>query len=148
MKYTVNSEVARGLLIRDIALAPIPFSADIKTGDRSLDQNALSHVWYGQVSKQGRDMSTAQVRRWCKLHLGVPIMRAHEESFRQAWDSMIKERMFYWEKLALMDWWPVTSIMTREQMSEYLDAMQQHFAEAGIVLTGRDVGMGQYPEAR
>lgn len=144
---TIRSELERLAVIREVSALPLPFTVKVSSSDRSLSQNALSHVWYGQIAQQDRSMNTAQARRFCKLHFGVPIMRAQEESFRTAWDGMIKTRMSYPEKLMLMDWWPVTSLMDREQMGEYLTAVQEHYAQHGIVLTGNDRGMSEYPEA-
>jgi hypothetical protein len=50
-------------------------------------------------------------------------------------------------KLELMDWWPVTSLMTPAEMARFLTAVQEHFARKRIILTGLDRGEGQYPEA-
>jgi len=114
---------------------------------RSLEQNALSHVWYGEIAKQGKEFSTVEARRFCKLTIGVPIMRAHSKEFRAAWDKLAKARFTYEEKLEVMDWWPVTSLMKEAQFTEYLTSMQQQFAGKGIHLTGLERGQEQYPEA-
>jgi len=114
---------------------------------RSLEQNALSHVWYGEIAKQGKEFSTVEARRFCKLTIGVPIMRAHSKEFRAAWDKLAKARFTYEEKLEVMDWWPVTSLMKEAQFTEYLTTMQQQFAGKGIHLTGLERGQEQYPEA-
>ena len=38
--------------------------------------------------------------------------------------------------------------MSRDEMSHYLTAVQAHFAERGILLSGLDRGEQAYPEAR
>jgi len=102
-----------------------------------LRQNAIQHVWYAEVEKAGVE-TMIESRRYCKLHFGVPILRGGEtdasNKFRQAWDAMVKSRFSYEEKLALMDYFPVTSLMDHEQMSVYLAHMQQHYAGRGVQL--------------
>ncbi len=146
--WRVTNEHQRANLVRHIMAEEMPFRAQVLPTERSLDQNSLSHVWYGEIAKRDKQYNTITARRMCKLHFGVPIMRAGSDEFRQAWDGMVKARFTYEEKLALMDWWPVTSLMDRAQMTEYLTAMQAHFAEKGIVLTGLDRGAMSYPEAK
>ena len=111
-----------------------------KPSKRSAQQNALQHVWYADIAKQGGEMSARDARRYCKLTIGVPIMRGDTDEdsvrFRTHWDRLIKKALTYEEKLELMDWFPVTSLMKPEQFSRYLDAVQEAFAGRGIVLTG------------
>mgnify|MGYP000889190550 CR=1 len=122
-----------------------------KEGKRSLEQNALKDIWYREIEKQGREMSTRDARRLCKLTIGVPILRGGKskecERFRVFWDSAIKHKLSYEEKLAMMDYVPVTSLMTEAQMRSYLTTMQETFAGKGIRLTGLERGQEQYPEA-
>ena len=127
----------------------------VKHGDyrdpRSLDQNALQHVWYSEIESQGREMSAGEARRYCKLTIGVPIMRGGDtplcDKFRHGWDALIKPRLTYEEKLELMDWFAVTSLMNKDQMRRYLETMQRTFAGKGVSLTGIGKGQDQYPEA-
>lgn len=105
-----------------------------KTGKaRTLDQNAIGHVWYEQLSRELREDDTLGWKCYCKLHHGVPILRAEDEEFRDAYDSVIK-RLTYEQKLTAMRLWPVTSIMTKEQKSKYLVAVQDDFAKRGVRL--------------
>lgn len=100
----------------------------VKTGkDRSLDQNGISHVWYEQIARELREDTALGVKQFCKLHYGVPIMRAEDEEFRGLYDAVLK-RLPYETKLAAMAAWPVTSLMTKDQLSQYLTAMQEGFA--------------------
>lgn len=108
---------------------------NVKTGkDRSLDQNAISHVWYEQLS---RELPEEDAKRWkatCKLWFGVPILRAEDPEFREFYGRAIKDSLTYEEKLEAMEFVPVTSRMTTAQLSKYLEAMQQHFAKHGVHL--------------
>lgn len=108
----------------------------IKAGKaRSLDQNAISHAWYEQIARELREDEALGVKRECKLLYGVPLLRAEEPEFRQKYDGLVRERFSYEEKLELMDWLPVTSLMTKDQLSRYLEAMQRAYAKRGVVLT-------------
>ena len=105
-----------------------------KTGKaRSLDQNAISHAWYEQLSRELREDDALGHKCYCKLHHGVPILRAEDEEFREAYDAVIKG-LTYEQKLIAMRHWPVTSIMTKEQLSKYLESMQSDFAKRGVRL--------------
>lgn len=107
----------------------------IKTGkDRSLSQNALSHVWYGQVSRELKEHTPEEVKCYCKLHFGVPILRAEDADFREMYDAAIKLHLSYEQKLKAMRYLPVTSLMTKDQLSRYLQAMQAEYAQRGLLL--------------
>jgi hypothetical protein len=102
--------------------------------DRSTDQQALSEVWYRQVSQQLAEDTPEGVKLECKLRFGVPILRAGDPDFCAMWDDRIKGILSYEQKLALMRYLPVTSLMTTEQMSNYMDTVQKEYARRGIVL--------------
>jgi len=108
--------------------------ADPRIGkDRTLSANALSHVWYNQAEKQlGQPIGTA--RAFCKLQFGVPILRGEDQEFRDTYDRAIKP-IPYELKLKIMAYFPVTSLMSREQMARYLTNVQVHFAaNEGVIL--------------
>jgi len=105
-----------------------------KTGKaRSLDQNAISHAWYEQIARELREDDIIGWKCYCKLHHGVPILRAEDEEFREAYDAVIK-RLTYEQKLIAMRHWPVTSIMTKQQLSAYLESVQADFKARGVRL--------------
>jgi len=102
---------------------------NVKTGTaRSLDQNAISHLWYEQIARELREDTALGVKCYCKLHLGVPILRAEDEEFRELYDSVIKP-LPYEKKIAAMKVWPVTSLMNKNQLSQYLEAMQNEYLD-------------------
>lgn len=100
---------------------------------RTLDQNALAFSWYTEVSAITRQDSPRDVRRYCKLHHGVPILRTEDAEFREAYDAVIKP-LAYELKLVAMDHWPVTSLMKTAQLSQYLEAIQSDYLRQGIRL--------------
>lgn len=110
-----------------------------KTGrDRSMDQQALAECWYRQISHELGEGTPEDVKCECKLRFGVAILRAGDEEFRAIWDEKFKGRIDYEQKLALMRYLPVTSLMSTEQMTAYLDTVQKEMARRGVLLESRD----------
>ena len=106
-----------------------------RTGkNRTLPQNDVSHVWYEQLARELREDDELGFKCFCKLHFGVPILRAEDSEFRELYDRAIKDTLSYEQKLSAMKVLPVTSRMTKEQLSKYLEAMQAHFLKRGVIL--------------
>lgn len=101
--------------------------------NRSLDQNALFHEWMLQAAMINPQHDAAGWKAHCKLHHGVPILRAEDADFRAVYDAGIKH-LTYEQKIATMAYLPVTSIMTRPQMSRFMDAVKSELANEGIFL--------------
>lgn len=101
--------------------------------DRSLDQNAISHVWYEQIARELKDDSALGWKCYCKLHHGIPILRTEDAEFKAFYDGGVKH-FSYERKLEAMKFIPVTSIMTVPQLSDYLIAVQNDFFERGVRL--------------
>lgn len=127
------------LLLKD---RPMPFTVDIIKGQkRSVEQNRLQRLWMNEISEQLGDQTPEEVRAYCKLAIGVPILRAENEDFCAAYDKFVKP-MLYEQKLAIMAEpldMPVTRMMTSEQHTRYLDAVYKHFTEQGLILTRPEV---------
>ena len=132
MNLTINSDQSLSSAIgeiRDQFKAHKYLRVSIKTGkDRSIDQNSISHAWYEQISRELREETPLGVKNFCKLHYGVPILRAENEEFRQQYDTVLKP-LSYDKKLLAMNFLPVTSLMTKAQLSQYLEAMQLAYAD-------------------
>src|SRR5690606_14508197 len=115
MKLIVNSDQSLQDAIGELRQqygAKRYVSVQITAGkSRTLDQNAIAHVWYSQVARELREDDESGVKAYCKLHFGVPILRGESDEFREKYDRLIKP-MRYDEKLELMEWFPVTSLMT------------------------------------
>lgn len=100
---------------------------------RSLEQNAISHAWYQQLAKDLPEDDALGWKCYCKLHHGVPILRAEDEAFKEFYDTAIKG-MSYEKKLYAMRYLPVTSLMDKPQLSAYLEAVQADFMRRGVRL--------------
>lgn len=94
---------------------------------RSLPQNRLSHDWYQQISTELGEDTPSQVKCQCKLLYGVPIMRRDDPEFCEVYDRCIKRTMTYEQKLEIMRFFPVTSLMNTTQLSEYLTEMKEGY---------------------
>jgi len=135
--YTVKSEESRQMLLNAVKTRKLPFTADIIKGrKRTQEQNRLAFKWYGEIAEQLEDRTRDEVRAECKLEIGVPIMR-EVESFREKYDAIVRP-LPYEQKIALMvepfDF-PITRLMTTEQLSRYLDEKMRRWSGRGVVLT-------------
>jgi len=135
--YTINSDSSLQAFIGDVREMYIQhryIKISAKTGKaRSIDQNSISHAWYEQIARELREDDALGWKCYCKLHHGVPILRAEDEDFREAYDATIKG-MTYEQKLIAMRMLPVTSLMTKVQLSKYLEAMQADFLRKNVRL--------------
>lgn len=108
----------------------------IKGAPRTIEQNKLQRMWLNEAEEQG-DQRAEDQRAYCKLHIGVPILRSENEAFRVQYDAIIRP-LPYEQKLEIMKApidFPVTRIMTTKQKARYLDEMYVHFTSIGMVLT-------------
>jgi len=115
----------------------LPITVTWSQGDpRSGQQNRLSHRWYADIARHRGDVTVQEVRAECKLIFGVPILRAENEAFRLSYDGILKSHR-YEAKLKAIEVFdlPVTRIMTKDQMVEYMSAIQRHWISAGAYLT-------------
>lgn len=128
----------RRMLLRFIEGQPLPLTVSLtKGGKRSLRQNKLQRLWLNEISEQLGDRSSEEVRGYCKLTIGVPILRAENDTFRERYDAIVRP-LPYEQKLSLMmeplDF-PISRLLTTAQHARYLDGILRHFSERGIVLT-------------
>ena len=136
----VETEQARQMLIKFIENHELPMTATITAGKhRTTLQNSLQRRWLSEIAYQmvGTFESAEHVRGYCKLHIGVPIMREENEAFRLTYDKRIKP-LAYEAKIDLMMVpisIPITSIMTTKQKTKYLDAVYRYFSAKGVILT-------------
>ena len=134
--FLVNSDNSLSKLFGELREAYTQYKflrGSFKTGvDRSRPQNAITHVWYSQIAQELRDDDELGWKCYCKLHHGVPIMRLDLE-FRECYDNSIKH-LQYEQKLIAMRQFPVTSLMSKEQLSKYAEAVQADFLTRGVVL--------------
>lgn len=115
-----------------------PLNVTIKPGTepRTVKQNRLMWQWFLDAERQG-DQTAAECRAYCKLHFGVPLLRAESEAFREQYDAIVRP-LPYDQKLALMlepIELPVTSLMSVKTKTRLLDQIWCHFTGLGMQLT-------------
>ncbi len=128
----------RDSFVRLVETYKLPCTVSVKKGrDRSHEQNHTAFMWYSEIAEQKGDETPKEIRAYCKLTLGVPILRADSIEFREAYDRIIRP-LTYEQKLAMMveplDF-PVTRLLTTAQMTTYLDAIHGYADGIGVQLT-------------
>jgi len=110
--------------------------------DRTLDQNALWFAMYDRIAKSTEMGDVEDVRRYCKLHHGVPIMRSASAEFREGYNLALLhlpyEIKLRWMGACAMfgpDGFPVTRLFDRAQGCEYTDRIVAEFAPQGVVFS-------------
>ena len=107
--------------------------------DRTLDQNALWWSMYERIAQMTNMGDVEDARKYCKLHIGVGIMRRDDAVFRDGWDMMIKplpyeQQMELMGSCALMgaDGFPVTRLFNRKQGIEYTSSIVAEFTKNNV----------------
>jgi len=108
--------------------------------DRTLDQNGLWFAMYKRIAEMTEIGDEEDARKYCKLHMGVPVMRRACDDFRRAYDASFL-MLPYETKLDLMgscalfgpDGFPVTRLFDRAQGIAYTDKIAQEFGAKGVV---------------
>lgn len=107
--------------------------------NRTLDQNALWFALYQRIAQMTEIGDVEEARKYCKLHFGVPIMRAADADFRDGWGRLFLH-LSYEQKLELMgpcslfgpDGFPVTRLFSRAQGIAYTDRIVEEFTGRGV----------------
>lgn len=135
--YRLDTPQIRGYAAKAVVSAPDGWTVRIAPPPRTGAQNAGTHVLYEIIANTLHEDDAAGWKCYCKLHHGVPILRAEDPQFREAYDSAIKP-MNYERKLLVMRYWPVTSLMDKDQLGRYIAAMQADFWPRGVDLQLRE----------
>jgi hypothetical protein len=137
----VETEQDRTLLVKFIENHKLPMTVEVTAGKhRTTEQNRLQRQWMIDIASQLPENSAEEWRGICKLHFGVPILRAENEAFCAVYDEVIRPLPYDTKVKTMMvpiDL-PVTSKMTTKQKTAYLDQIHKHFSELGVVLTDPD----------
>lgn len=140
--HVVKTDADRLRLITYLLNREMPFTTTTEDGakvKRTTKQNSLLHHYLSEAVEQGDgEYNHEQLRALCKLHFGIPILCAESPELEQ----LYTERVFslpYIEQVNRMMRpleVPVTSLMDKDQMEEYLNAVRYHFeVRKGMKLT-------------
>ena len=108
------------------------FEVQIPVRGRSLPMNSLWAVWYSLIGKES-GQTTEEVKRECKLLYGVPILCAEDEAFRRVWEAKFAGDT-YEQKLFMMRYLPVTSLLSKSQGMIFTETLQREYAKQQIIL--------------
>jgi len=119
------------------ARSKYPLTVTVTQGDnRTGQQNRLAQRWFTDVARQLGDQTHEDIRAYCKLTIGVPILRAENEAFCGSYDATIRPLPFEAKLKAIKDFdLPVTRLMTVRQMTQFMDGMHRYWTEQGMRLT-------------
>lgn len=131
--FVLSSNQVRRNAVLAVMEARDNMRVEIKPRGRTPAQNAFSHAWYEEISEAFPEDDELGWKCYCKLHHGVPILRAEDEEFRLAYDGTIKG-LTYEQKLLAMRVFPVTSRMNVGQLTKYANAVRDDFAARGLFL--------------
>jgi len=134
--FVLSSSQVRRNAVLAVMEAGDDMRVEIKPRGRTPAQNAFSHTWYEEIAQALPEDDALGWKCYCKLHHGVPILRAEDEEFREAYDAAIKG-LTYEQKLQAMRVLPVTSRMNVKQMTRYANAVRDDFAARGVLLEVR-----------
>lgn len=105
---------------------------------RSEDQNALWWVWNHEIARFHDDSETPKYyHAWNKLFVALPLMRDTWERWREEGDfiaGMISVQTSFEAKLRIADACIETSALDTAEGSDYTEALQQYWHDAGVVL--------------
>ena len=99
---------------------------------RSTDQNGLYHVMLAALADQ-LGWTKEELEAHCKLTHGVPILVAEDAGFAARWEET-GQKLPYEAQLKLMSWLPVTRLMSKKQMTLYIDAIIMEFTKQGYYI--------------
>lgn len=140
MKQIIRTEDDKARLLHTLSVLNIekPQIVEWKeySGKRSNEQNALNRLWVGEAAEQ-LGWEPEHMRAYCKLHYGIPILRAENPDFCRDYDKVIRP-LAYEDKLRIMSVpidFPVTRLMSVKQEKKYLDAMYVGLSGMGVLLS-------------
>lgn len=132
-KVFILTPASRPFVAKAVIEYPDGWQVRFQPEPRTGAQNSGTHVLYEIIANVLHEDDAPGWKCYCKLHHGVPILRVEDPQFREAYDAAIKP-LPYERKLAIMRYWPVTSLMYKDQISRYIAALQADFEPRGVRL--------------
>lgn len=106
--------------------------------ERTTNQNALLHKWYGQIASHLGDVNATDVKGMCHHEFALTI-RLRDPQFAWVWGRLAK-CLSYEKQCALLASGNVgiSSKMTTKEFKEYMDAIEQKYRPQGVQLVSRE----------
>lgn len=105
---------------------------------RRLAQNSIQWHWYAELQEQDgiHGMELQELINYNKFNLGLNILMKNNPEFSKKMKQF--SGLEYENKVALMEFIDITSIMKVKEMAEYLTAFKLHWEKQGVVLTDKN----------
>lgn len=100
----------------------ITFSTD---KPRTLSQNSLVYALYTQISAESGQETELEVRRRCKYAYGLAIAYEGDTEALDTLRTMLRA-LTYSQRMKAMDCIQVSSIMSTNQLTRYVAAIEEH----------------------
>lgn len=106
---------------------------------RSLNQNDMKEQQVAVIAEQLYGGDEDYARREAKYLCGVPILYRDDPKFKMVCDKALSN-LTHEERIEAMEFMPVTSLMSKSQMKEYIDKVFDKYASRvvwGDLVEGR-----------
>ena len=110
-----------------------PQTVEFLQPGRSKSQNAMFYGLYRDIAEQKADQSILDIRKECKLHYGVKILKGSDPVFCAWYDGNVKPWP-YEAKLILMEHLDITSRFSKAQATTYIAEILSEYQKQGIYL--------------
>ena len=123
-------------LVHHIGNMSRPFTATIAPGaPRTLSQNALLHVWFDEIARHNADLDATDMKGICHREWGLTI-RLRDRQWAWVWEQTGAHLPYEKQcKLLASGVLNVSSGMSKPELTEYMNAIQQRFLPMGVQLT-------------
>jgi len=129
-KIAVNHEQA----FRIIENADFPIEIKKFKPRRSGRVNNTTHMWYAEMAAQNEQYDALGWKNYCKLTYGVDILLV-DPDFAEFYEAALAP-FDYESQMKRIQFIDITSIMSRSQGKEYMDAIMKN--ETRFILTDPD----------
>lgn len=121
-------------LIRLISRQRLPFRCSIVDGRaRSYDQNKLMWQWAAEIAAHENDQTPREVQHELKLRFGVPLLVLEDARFALVWAG-VERTHNYTQRLALMEYFDVTSKLSVKGFAEFLNQIEREYAHVELTI--------------
>lgn len=116
--------------------ADLPYTVTFSAGaGRTLSQNGLLHMWFGELAKQMEDQTMTTIKGQCHRKYGLPI-RMQDEQFAYVWNKsgagLTYEQQCAFLASGVLN---VSSAMSVKELTGYMDEMGRDYRAQGFKLT-------------
>ena len=118
-----------------LADMPMPYRVTVSNDpDRTKEQNALLHKWFGEVARQRGDVHMMDVKAQSNFTYGKPILTRDDPTYAAFFGAvhLTHEQTIKAYKLGYI---ACTSLMKVGQLREYMDAFSTDMRAEGFTLS-------------